>query len=166
MFGDHPDPLRQRQTQKHELLSQAVHTLRVELLRPVLREAASSLRRPEQVQSRRVRSGHPNPRPSRRGDPHADSGLQLGWLSCSWPSARSRSPGHVAASPGAPGSLTQSTKNDNLVSARPSKSTLQEEVQPRPPARDAKIPTKMRFGQVLGFPGAGLWTTIPSVWVS
>lgn len=63
--------------------------------------------------------GHPDPRPSHRGDPHADSGLQLGWLSCTWPSARSRSPGHVAASPGAPGSLTQSTKNDNLVQQGP-----------------------------------------------
>lgn len=51
VFGNHSDPLHQRQTQKHELLSQAVHTLRVELLRPVLREAASSLRRPEQAHS-------------------------------------------------------------------------------------------------------------------
>lgn len=58
---------------------------------------------------------YPDPCSSCLGDPHTDSGMYLDRLPHTWPPACSSSAGHVAAISRAPGSLTQSTKNDNLV---------------------------------------------------
>jgi hypothetical protein len=111
------DPQTPRQAQKW-MLSQAFHgrAIRILFLCSLLREAADSWRMPTQAQScgwgeRLV----PRPlcfllrRPS-SGFRHV-AGLAVPHLAiCLLSSA-----GHVAAIPRAPGSLTQSTRNDNLV---------------------------------------------------
>lgn len=115
-MSDLPNP---RQAQKR-VLSQAFYgeAIRILSLCSLLRETADSLRMPARTGSvMRMRRTVGTPTPVLPAEETLIRIQACIWTGCphTWPPACSSSAGHVAAISRAPGSLTQSTKNDNLV---------------------------------------------------